>query len=455
MNCLASPCATLRRAALATALAAASCGCHRIPAAWLVDEPANVAHASGQYVDIDPRWSHDGSRIAFLRRTPDRRLQLYVADSDLDRPLALLDPELVNPDRPYSPSVAGYTSPDTVSWSANDRYIGFERAEWFTFDNGERLPGSGLWSLDTVTGRVAPIGLHPPRYTESFYYFRDPQWSPDGRRVAFVGEGINGQRVLFVRTLAAERAEDVAPRFDGFEDSDWPAWRPGGASSEGMLAFRQSVRRDAAVQPTELIRRLEPGAAAPGAAGGITRIAPASYSASLPARLRPYGAAVPRIGHLAWSPDGSFIAFTLTPDANDMRRCEVWVCSLHTGGAAHVTPRDGRGYLAPVWLGADRIGVLSPRQDGGFDVLAIEPVGQTLARRPEPRARAAGNDSALRAPHVSLVGAIPTADCDWSPDRRRIVYALPETEAASAAARGSTLRLFYTGLHIRPSTQRQ
>ncbi len=178
-------------------------GCRHPKPPGALDVPPGLPAPPGVYTDINPRWSHDGKRIAFLRATPDRRLQLALADAGLSHPRALLEAELVCPDRPYSPGLRRYASPDTLAWSPDDRRIAFARPEWFTFEDGERLPGTGLWALNLTTGRVTPLALHPKRYLSVFYYYHAPQWSPDGRYLAFAGEGINGQRVIFVRRKSA------------------------------------------------------------------------------------------------------------------------------------------------------------------------------------------------------------------------------------------------------------
>src|SRR5690242_10740500 len=108
-------------------------GCRSALDLGLEDVPPLPKSEPGVYTDINPRWSHDGKRICFLRSTPDRRLQLYLSDSDLERATALLEAELVSPDRPYSSHLRRYSSPSTVAWSPDDRQIAFERAEWFQF----------------------------------------------------------------------------------------------------------------------------------------------------------------------------------------------------------------------------------------------------------------------------------------------------------------------------------
>ncbi len=377
----------------------------------------------GLYADLNPRWSHDGRRIAFLRATPDRKLQLYAADARLRRPLALLEAELVCPDRPYDASRLRYGSPDTLAWSPDDSEIAFARIEWFTFDDGERLPGTGLWALHTRTGRVTPLALHPPRYTSLFYYYRDPQWSPDGRYLAFAGGGVNGQSVIFARPLARMKAQAALPRYDTYESSDWPVWEPmaSGPDAAFGLTFRQGVARGSGVPPTETLRRIRPGGAQGQDVGEIWRLSYEQF-----ARLSGNSRVAPRLSQPVWSPDGLTLAFALNGDPLHPEKSEIWTLQRDGAEARRASPRDGQGYCAPVWIDNETLGALSPR-GARFAVVTWR----------------------VKAKTVSAAGLIDSADCDWSPDRRQIVYAAPLPMGTSAGAKGmppTTLRLFDTGL---------
>jgi dipeptidyl aminopeptidase/acylaminoacyl peptidase len=351
-------------------------------------------------------------------------MQLFVAEEDLERPQALLEPAPLGLDRPYSPQRCRYSSPDTLAWSPDDRQIAFPRLEWFTFEDGERLPGTGLWARDTYTGRVSPLATHPPKYRDLFYYDHTPQWSPDGRYLAFVGEGINGQRALFVRSLAAQAAHKVSPRFDRHEDSDWPAWEP--STRKGCaptLVFRQGLLNPLHGPPVETLRCIQPGSPDASATGEIWRLRARDYAPRLPKPPHPGEAIAPRAGQFAWSPDGQQIAFALTPDARDYHRYELWVVRRDGSAARRVSPADGRGYLAPTWIGTNRLGALSPRGDQ-FAVIVLE----------------------IETGRARTLGSLPTSDCDWSPDRRWIVYATPPASALPTPRPRTTLRRFRTGL---------
>ena len=443
----------ITRLLICGAFAAFVCGCGRRKLPGSEDVPTGLMPRVGVFADINPRWSHDGNRIAFLRATSDRHLQLHITDEDLARPLPLLDDELVMPDRPYSASLARYCSPDTLAWSPDDRKIAFERVEWFTFADGERLPGTGLWTLEIRTGRVQPLALHTTPYTGLHYYFHTPQWSPDSRYLAFIGEGINGQRTVFLRSIGAQGAQEALPRFDNYQDSDWCVWQPqitspptgtgsdavpeahSGAGSDSfigfegensppMLTFRQGIRLPFVGAPTDTLRRLRPGSPNRKESGELWRIRARDFRKLLPSGADPAQGISPRIGNPVWSPDGSRLAFTLTPDAIDFTRCEIWTIDRDGGNAHRVSPHNRRGYLAPVWIGNRLLGALSPQGDR-YAVTTIDPL----------------------AGYIQTLGTIESADCDWSPDRSRIVYALPAANVPPASS-ATTLRILETRLEI-------
>ena len=89
-----------------------------------------------------------------------------------------------------------------------------------------------------------------------------------------------------------------------------------------------------------------------------------------------------------------------------------------SGVAERVSPSDTQGYFAPVWIDAHHIGALSPR-DSRFDVVTIDLLGRAKQK----------------------IGAIVSADCDWSPDRKHIVYAAERAGTTADPDNATTLHL--------------
>ncbi len=406
-------------------------GCRKKHSEGVADVPPDTPTTQDTLRDLSPRWSHDGRRIAFLRSTEDRKMQLFVCNVNLEQVTPILEPELLSPDRELGSQLALYTAPNALAWSPDDHHIAFPRMDWFAFDDGERLPGAGLWSLDVRNGRVVPLATHPPRYAMPFYTYRSPQWSPDGRYVSYTGEGINGQRALFVRSIAAQTPQEVPPRFDDYEDSDGAVWEP--QKSSPALVFRRRIRRSAQSPTTDTIRRIVPGSANSRGSGELTRITTAELYAAITGKNPPpltakypadYYRIMPRIGHLAISPDGTQVAFSVTPNPLDWTQSRIAVFNRKSNLFRYVTRPSIRGYVAPVWIGSRRLGMLSPN-GSRFDVCLL----------------------ALRRNTPIRIGSIETSDCDWSPDRSRIVYTASTLQDES----DTTLKIFYTGLSVTPT----
>jgi hypothetical protein len=195
-----------------------------------------------------------------------------------------------------------------------------------------------------------------------------------------------------------------------------------------ILTYCQSISRSANIPFTATLRCARPGSISSTLSGEIWRMTPADYAKQKSVVERqPKGCIIePRIGQPVWSPDGRKIAFTLTPDAMDYTRYELWVFSPDDGKATRVSPTDGQGYFAPVWIDSRRLGALSPRGQG-FDVVTI-----SLSRNTRRR-----------------VGTIESADCDWSPDRSEIVYAMPKSDTPVNGDSPTTLHILETKLKVR------
>lgn len=399
------------------ALAGASCRHADLPGA--ADLPPGVAAVPGAYQDIAPRWSRDGSRIAFVRATSDRRHQLCVASGNLSGITPLIAPETVSPDRDMVTSRIGLRAPEAPAWSPDGGCIAFSRIERFKFDDGEQFPGLSIWACNTRTARTDKIAVHPRKYDGTFHYFRSPSWSPTGRYFALMGEGVNGETGLSVRPASGGAPDKWEPRYDTFADTDWPTWAP----ASNQLVFRQGILRGPSADRYDTLRLIEPGG---NTARRLLTVSPATCRGMLGL---PANAPVdPRLTAPAVSPDGSALAFALWPDPLDSKLTSIWTMSLRsTPVLTRVSPADGLGYTAPTWIDRSRIGAtqIGPR---GLHAVVL--------------------GSAVNKP-VTVLCPLPSGDYDWSPDRSAIVCAGP-AYTGTGARPATTLRILPTSLHRPP-----
>ena len=204
----------------------------------------------------------------------------------------------------YRPSV-GRVRPD---WSPNGRRLAFQLEGRLAWVRGD---GTGLRLL--------------PQLTEAEH---DPAWSPDGRRLAFIGN----RRCFGCSWLYTVRRDGTAMRRISREHASWPAW-----SVRGRIAFANDDDR--------MGDRI-------GVRDGLYSIEPDGSNLRRVFTRRWGGVQQPD-----WSPDGRTIAFhardnifTVGADGRDLKRL--------TG------PKEtrGQGSTDPAWSPDGRADCVHPRR---------------------------------------------------------------------------------------------
>ena len=147
----------------------------------------------GPVVDTSPRWSHDGQTLAFVR-VKEQRSQIWLVPADGGEARALTDlPEGRMTDLTWSPD--GHTlafcyrptHPDWTQEAAKQRAgNGKSNPARVTTRVIYRLDGFGfqderqhVWTAEVATGKTTQL-------TRGDYDDVQPDWSPDGRTIAFV-----------------------------------------------------------------------------------------------------------------------------------------------------------------------------------------------------------------------------------------------------------------------------
>jgi hypothetical protein len=178
-------------------------------------------------VHVDPRWSPDGARLAFVSTAHEGRWHVFVADVVRDAaapaglrlagaPVRITEDKDSGLPRYYYSRYDHYLSP---TWSPDG-------TELIVVSNRERIPGSGgLWRMAARPG--APMrALH---FEETNWKAR-PDWSRDGKRVAFAS--YQGRQWHQIWLTTADGGDPFALTYGEF-DATAPRWSPRG----GRLAF--------------------------------------------------------------------------------------------------------------------------------------------------------------------------------------------------------------------------
>jgi Tol biopolymer transport system component len=167
-----------------------------------VDPATGARHwvTAGDEVDREPRWSLDGSRLAFLREAP-----ISVADGMPD----VLMQSIVIVDRAWrvvakSSPVAGIDD-DAIAWSPDGRWIAVA---------GDDTDGSrGLYLVDTADGRVEQFPVD--------YLSLDLYWRPgSAAQLLFLGETPDGLG-LVVADVDDPAAARLVVEGDGRRPNGW------------------------------------------------------------------------------------------------------------------------------------------------------------------------------------------------------------------------------------------
>jgi Tol biopolymer transport system component len=136
-------------------------------------EPRALTRSGGQVYDYAP--APDGSRIAYSVLNAHKGLDLWLMDRDGQNPRVLVD---CGPNRCAVPH-----------WSPTSERIAYSREEVGLAPGAPNGPPR-VWTVLVSTGQTRPL------YQDSQVLGYGPEWSPDGRRLAFFDGSVGGIRVL-------------------------------------------------------------------------------------------------------------------------------------------------------------------------------------------------------------------------------------------------------------------
>ena len=169
-------------------------------------------------VNVEPRWSSDGSRIAFVSSSYNRRWHIFVLsaagakDVLFGQPLRLTEDNDSKLPRYYYSRWDHYISP---AWSSDGNEI-------ILVSNRGHIHGTGgFWRMSATPGAAT----RELRYEETTWKAR-PDWSPDGKRVVYSSYLGRQWNQLWLMT---SEGGDPFPLTYGDFDATAPRWSRDGS----------------------------------------------------------------------------------------------------------------------------------------------------------------------------------------------------------------------------------
>ena len=187
--------------------------------------------------DVDPTWSPDRTKIAFVSDRNDGLLQIYVMDAHGKRTIQLTDGLQEKGDLDWSPdgkkiAFTSWKGPDgqnprvmVMDADGNNAFKLTDGQEPSWSPNGRRIAFASGSEFDDQIFVIGVNGGKRERVTKSKSIKGTPAWSPDGKRIAYSALLREGTFQIYVIGADGRNQARLTHRQEHHMD---PSWSPDG-----------------------------------------------------------------------------------------------------------------------------------------------------------------------------------------------------------------------------------